>query len=71
MFKKICFFFLLLLLACLLFGCIRSEQTQKPKPEETEGATAAEQTTLPLEEKTGEWEAYWDNQAGSGYTKRY
>ena len=71
MFKKICFFFLLLLLACLLFGCIHSEQPQKTTVEKTEAAISTEQTATPLEEKTGEWEVYWDNQAGNGYTKRY
>ena len=71
MFKKTGISFLLILLACLLFGCVRSEQTQNQTVEETESAASAAQSTAPAEEKTGEWEAYWENQAGNGYTKRY
>lgn len=70
MFKKTGISFLLILFVCLLFGCVHSEQTQNPK-EEPESAASAAQSTAPAEEKTGEWEAYWENQAGNGYTKRY
>ena len=71
MFKKICLSFLALLLGCLFWGCVQATQSPQPTVEETEFSTSAEPTTEPLEEETGTWEGYWENQVGNGYTKRY
>ena len=75
MLKLLALLLLLGSLLLLLLACAREPFTGASQSEQTASDTAAqattEQATSVSEEQTGEWEAYWGNEARDGYTKRY